>query len=132
MPSLPSRSLLPAVRPLLVMSKVVSFFLFVFLLCAGWVGVSYLKNQGTNRRSLMMPTPVSAQSQNPSSNSLSRLAATAESTPQPSTRLVYSFSTDKLYYHAFKHLQGNRGRTAMSEEAAAARGLKPCSQCFSK
>jgi hypothetical protein len=132
MPSLQVRSPLSGVRPIHLLIKATSFLIVVLLLCAGWVGVSYLKNHSSSRQSLLIPTPVSANSTTPAPNSTIRLAATVEPSSQATTRLVYSSTADKNYYHDFKHLQANRGRSAMSEEAAAVRGLKPCSTCFAK
>lgn len=118
-------------RPLLVLGKCVSFAVIALLLCLGWLGVSYLKNHTANRRALLTPTPVSA---NSTSSPVTRLSAsaTSEAAPAGVRRLVYSCATDRRFYHDSHHVQAKQGRTALSEEAAVSRGLKPCARCFAK
>ena len=134
MTSLQTRSGLPGGRLVVILIRAASFLLLVLVLCAGWLGLSYLKNQGSNRRSLIAPTSVSASATTTKSspNSQPKVAATTEpARSEPSApRWVYTSAVDKSFYHNFKHLQANRARTAMSEEAAAERGLKPCPRCF--
>jgi hypothetical protein len=45
-------------------------------------------------------------------------------------RLVYWCGGDAEYYHTRAHLPSGCGRTALSEEAAARRGLKRCPVCL--
>ncbi len=45
-------------------------------------------------------------------------------------RLVYSCTGDNEFYHASTHLPSRCQRSALSEEAALRRGLKPCRKCM--
>lgn len=131
MPSLQVRRLSLRVRPLVVLSNIVSSLIAVVLLCAVWVGVSYVKNRAANQRSLIAP-PVSASSTAGANSTAVRLSATEKTEPPASTRPVYSCAADKTYYHDSKHLQLNCDRVVSGEDAAASRGLKPCPRCFAK
>jgi hypothetical protein len=47
-------------------------------------------------------------------------------------KLVYSCSTDREFYHTSTHLPNRCERTALSEEAAFERNLKPCKTCMTE
>ncbi|HXG64142.1 MAG TPA: hypothetical protein VNO70_03485 [Blastocatellia bacterium] len=60
-------------------------------------------------------------------------AATPEVKPLTApVRLVYSCAGDNRHYHTAGHLPARGERSALSEEAALQRGLKPCPLCISK
>jgi hypothetical protein len=120
--------------PFLFFGRLISILIFTFILCAGWVVLSYVKNGVVPRKTALSSTVNPPET--PSSSSLpvraNALAATADSqaaAKQP--RLVYSSSEDKVYYHSLKHLSNYLTRVALSEDAAQERGLKPCS-CISE
>lgn len=105
------------------------------VLCAGWVGVCYLKREMDNRHTILKPTQVSSAS--PSSANIGfanvNAVATSEAANQiKEARLVYSCSTDKEHFHTAKHLSLSCARIALSETAARERGLKPCAICISQ
>jgi hypothetical protein len=122
-------------HPLMFISKFISFSVFAVLLCAGWVGVCYLKKELDNRHTILKPTQVSAASSSPSNDNFASVntAVTPETAKQSKeARLVYSCSTDRVHYHTSKHLSTYCVRIALSESAATERGLKPCSICISE
>lgn len=126
MASLHARSPLRSAHPLFFVNKIVSLTAFVILLGAGWVALSYLKKDLFDGwQSGSFQTAAAAHSSNAEQSSVSDIKSLA-----PATRLVYSCAADKDYYHASTHLPTRCERTAMSEEAAIVRGLKPCKHCF--
>ena len=127
MASLQVRSPLRSAHPLFL-NKIVSLTAFLVLLCLGWVALSYLKSDLVDRaRPAATETAIASKSaavpvKESASAELRPIAAAA--------RLVYSCVDDKEYYHASTHLSARCDRTALSEEAATARGLKRCKACF--
>ena len=128
MASLQARSPLRSAHPLFFLNKVVSLTAFLFLLCVGWVVVSFLKSDTFDRWRSGSPDAASA-----SKSATVRVAdpgsPDAKALTSPA-RLVYSCADDKDYYHASSHLPARCERTALSEEAAGQRGLKRCAICF--
>jgi hypothetical protein len=123
---LQARSPLRSAHPLLFVNKIVSLTAFIFLLGAGWVALSYLKTDVFDRWQ-------SRSSEN--SQEVRTAAAGQAAVPEvkplvPDTRLVYSCTSDKDYYHASSHLPAGCERTVLSEEAAIGRSLKRCKTCF--
>jgi hypothetical protein len=135
MPSLQARTPMHGFHPLMFISKFISFSMLAVLLCAGWVGVCYLKKELNNRHTTGKATQVSSVSPSPSKVSFAEvntLATTETAKQNNASKLVYSCSTDKEHYHTSKHLSSNCARIALSESAAMERGLKPCSICISE
>jgi hypothetical protein len=135
MPSPQARTPMQGFPLLRFVSKFVSFSLIALLLCAGWVGVCYLKNsrefhnQPSKSNSL---SNASSKAPSPVSLNLNQVAATQVEQGKREAKLVYSCPTDKEHYHFAKHLSAHCARIALSESAALQRGLKPCSACFSE
>ncbi len=135
MPSLQARTPMHGFHPLMFIRKFISFSMLAFLLCAGWVGVCYLKKELDYRHTIIKPTQVSSVSSSPSNISFANTnaVATTETAKQnKESKLVFSCSTDKAHFHTSKHLSSNCARIALSESAAMERGLKPCSICISE
>jgi hypothetical protein len=127
--SLQARSSLRSAHPLFYLNKLVTLTAFIFLLGAGWIAVSYLKNEivARNRATSEGKTPAS----------LNPTTARTDAAVTPETRrlsvpvrLVYACSVDKEHYHLASHLPERSDRIALSEEAALRRGLKRCHVCF--
>lgn len=121
MASLQARSSLRSAHPLLFINKLISLTAFIVLLGAGWVAVSYLKNEVIGTTESKAPSPL---------NNSAVQVDNAASTETKTVRLVYSCSEDPEYYHASTHLPARCERTALSEEAALHRGLKHCRICL--
>jgi hypothetical protein len=101
----------------------VSLVLFALLLCVGWIALSYLKSRVGAR--------VSSHTQRIQAEPILRNASVApEETPAAPPVLVYQNSGDNTYYHTSAHLASPKPRTAMSEQTARKRGLKPCPICM--
>jgi len=98
----------------------------MFLLCAGWVALSYIKSDVYDR----WESGASQQSSTLKSSSAEQAAVPDIKSLAPAARLVYSCASDKDYYHASTHLPTRCERTVLSEEAAIGRGLKRCKRCF--
>src|SRR5437868_8349467 len=98
------------------------------LLAAGWVAVNYLKNEVLTRWRSSGDTVAPASANNAAVQS--NEATTEPKTARLPVRLVYSCAGDKQFYHNSTHLPAKSDRTAMSEEAALARGLKRCHICL--
>lgn len=129
MASLQARSSLRSAHPLLFINKLISLTAFIILLGAGWVAVSYLKNEITTR---WQGTAENKATTTLNNSAVQIDAAASSETKAVSTpvRLVYSCSEDHDYYHASTHLPSRCERTALSEEAALRRGLKHCRVCL--
>jgi len=126
--SLQARSSLRSAHPLIVVNKLISLTAFMILLAAGWVAVNYLKNEVLMRwRSPGETAPPAAAS---AAIGQSSEAATDAKTARLPIRMVYSCVGDKQFYHNSTHLPAKCDRTAMSEEAARARGLNRCHLCL--
>ncbi len=120
---------LKRMHPFLFFGRLISIVVFTFILCAGWVVLSYVKNGVVPKKSATYPAvnqpPTTSNSKTPvTANALATAPDTQPVSKQP--RLVYSSSVDKEYYHALKHLSNQLTRVALSEDAAKERGLKPC------
>lgn len=120
-------------QPLLFAGRFVSFLLFGFLLCAGWIALSYCKNNlFFADRNLITPATTQSSTTNLPSRTVSSQAATENKPSDSSLRLIYLLPSDKRYFHSLKHLPTNMERVALSENAAIERGLKPCPVCFTQ
>jgi hypothetical protein len=114
----PSRS-----RLLELISRTLSLVAFVMLLGAGWVLLSYLKSglpTGASKSAgVDLPRQVVAA---PTAVEVSQVVA--------APLLVYAVTGDTTYYHSSGHLPSQRRRSALTEQAAQKRGLKPCPICL--
>ena len=128
MASLQARSPLRSAHLLLFLNKLVSFAALVVLLAVGWMAVSYLRAELVSRERVPPGNALSTSSK----PAVEKSEATAvEVKPATTTlRLVYSCEADAEHYHTQAHLPSNCARTALSEEAAARRGLKRCLVCL--
>ena len=127
MASLQARSSLRSAHPLIVVNKLISLIAFIVLLTAGWVAVNYLKNEVLMRwRTPGESTASAANVALPTSDA----TATDAKAARPPVRMVYACAGDKQFYHNSTHLAAKCDRSAMSEEAALARGLKRCHLCL--
>lgn len=131
MPSLQARGPLRSTHPLLLLTKLVYLIVFVFLLAAGWVGLSYLKSDRASRSTagtqLEKPAPASTMAV----TAIGIQKASADATPLTiPVHLVYSCKADKDHYHTSAHLPSKCERSALSEQSALQRGLKPCPVCL--
>ena len=126
MASLQARSSLRSAHPLIVVNKLISLTAFIVLLAAGWVAVNYLKNEVLMRWRSPSDSTVSASAATLPANDA---AANSKAARAP-VRMVYSCVDDKQFYHNSTHLPAKCDRSAMSEEAARARGLKRCNLCL--
>ena len=131
MPSLQAQSTLRSTQPLLLLTKLVYLIVFIFLLAAGWVGVSYLKSDRASRSAggsqLEKATPASTMAV----TAIGIQKASADATPLTApVHLVYSCRADKDHYHTSAHLPSKCERSALSEQSALQRGLKPCPVCM--
>jgi len=131
-PSLQSGSHLRSTPTLLLLTKVVSLIVFTFLLAAGWVGLSYLKSDMATRsaRAEQLEKPP-----RPASTAVTVTPVDKKASPEvmalaTPVRLVYSCKADKEHYHTSTHLSNKCERSALSEQSALQRGLKPCSVCM--
>ena len=131
MPSLQAQSTLRSTQPLLLLTKLVYLIVFVFLLAAGWVGVSYLKSDRASRSAGGSQLEKSAPATTMAVTAIGVQKASADATPLTvPVHLVYSCKADKEHYHTSAHLPSKCERTALSEQSALQRGLKPCSICM--
>jgi hypothetical protein len=105
-----------------------SVAVLITLLSAGWVALSFLRSE-LGRRPSLSGTELKARDDLSVSNSGAEAAANNVSTGKASI-LVYSALGDSDFYHSSSHLPAKAERTALSEEAARSRGLKPCPVCF--
>jgi hypothetical protein len=96
------------------------------LLSAGWVALSFLRSELGRRSS---GTEVKAREELSISASSAEPAVEGVSAGKTSI-LVYSASGDGDFYHSSSHLPARSERTALSEDAARTRGLKPCPICL--
>ena len=130
MASLQARSPLRSAQPLIFLNKIVSLILFIILFGAGWVVLSYVKtgmvasdNTGqTSSPAIMDAAANSAQINHSDSPEINRLSMPV--------RLVYSCAGENESYHTSAHLPSKCEQSALSEEAALRRGLKPCRVCM--
>lgn len=126
MAGLQARSPLRSAHPLFFVNKIVSLTAFIVLLGAGWVAVSYLKNDMFDR----WQNSASQNAAAAKGSNVEQAAIPEVKSLMPNARLVYSCAAEKDYYHAATHLPTRCERTVLSEEAAIVRGLKRCKQCF--
>jgi hypothetical protein len=96
------------------------------------VAVCYLKNEVSNRRPAgadQQPS-VTGVGANDSSGRVSQSESVEVKRLAKPVKLVYSCASDHTNYHTSVHLPANCDRSALSEDAAFQRGLKPCSICM--
>ena len=131
MPSLQSGSHLRSTTPLLLLTKVVSLIVFTFLLAAGWVGLSYLKSDMASRsaRAAQLEKPAKPASTAVTATPIDKNASPEVMALPTPVRLVYSCKADREFYHTSTHVSKCE-RSALSEQSALQRGLKPCSVCM--
>ena len=127
MASLRARSPLRSAHLLLFLNKLVSLTALMVLLAAGWMAVSYLRAEMAGQPHGRPAANELSSSPKPASLEKSEQGG-AESNPP--LRLVYWCGGEAEYYHTQSHLPSNCGRTGLSEEAAARRGLKRCLVCL--
>ena len=132
MASVQARRTLRRSHPLLLLTRLVSLIVFLFMLAAGWVALSYLKHDLSTRSAakdrLDQAPPASPHLTAPTAIDEAALADVARlSAP---VHLVYSCKSDKEHYHTSAHLPGRCEATALSEQSALQRGLKPCKICM--
>jgi hypothetical protein len=97
----------------------VSLVLFTLLLCVGWIALSYLKSRPSIHAQRAAAEPI-----------LRNASVAPDETPAaPLPVLVYQVAGDNTYYHTSAHM-ASKLRTAISEQAASKRGLKPCPICM--
>ena len=126
MASLHARSPLRSAHLLLFLNKLVSLTALLVLLAAGWMAFSYLRAEMAGQRH--GPPAATEPSSSPRPASLEKSEGGAESNPP--LRLVYWCGGEAEFYHTQAHLPSNCGRTGLSEEAAARRGLRRCRACL--
>jgi hypothetical protein len=131
--SLQARSPLRSAHLLLFLNKLVSLIALIVLLAGGWMAASFLRAELADRRIAAPGDNALSTSSKPAipaivgeseSNASARKAKTAP------LRLVYWCGSDAEHYHTQAHLPKSCSRTALSEEAAARRGLKRCLVCL--
>ncbi len=132
MASLRAKGPLRSDHPLFLVNKLISLSAFALLLCAGWIAMCYLKAELAGRHGAS-PSNVGA----PALSSAPASRAAVNDSPQVKQlttpiRLVYSCAGDREYYHSSTHLPPRCERTALGEEAALQRGLRPCRVCLSE
>lgn len=127
MESLRARSPLRSAHPLFSLNKLASLTAFLLLLAAGWVAISYIRNELSARPQGSKATPSTVKAA-----ALRNAETDAAKVNQLSSpvRMVYSCSGDGEYYHTATHLPQQCERTALSEDAAVQRGLKHCNVCI--
>ena len=106
------------------LNRFLSLMTFVVIFATGWVAVSYLKSQiaGDNQstgQTALAAVPLASPEQG---------AVSGQSKSQPT--LVYASAGDTIHFHVSTHVPTNKERTALSEETARSRGLKPCPVCI--
>ena len=128
MASFQARSSLRSTHLLPFINKLISLSAFTLVLCAGWVALSYLRTEWSHRSNPHA-------SEKPAAALADSNVQTREALPVETRRLaapvklVYSFAGDREFYHVSTHLPPRVERSAISEETALRRGLKPCSVC---
>jgi hypothetical protein len=131
-PSLHARGSLRSPQSLLFVNKIISLLVFICLLGLGWVGLSYLRNDLVSRSSI-------ASSDELQSTPTTKAAAVVKNEDRTSpeavplahrVRLVYSCKGGDRQYHTASHLPRGCERSALAEQAAFRRGLKPCGVCI--
>ena len=129
MASLQARSALRSAHLLLFLNKLVSFAGLIVLLAAGWMAVSYLRAGFVNREPVTHSDNAVSTLSRPAIEKSDASAVEVKPVAAP-LRLVYSCEADANHYHTQSHLPSNCARTALTEEAAARRGLKRCLVCL--
>jgi len=126
--SLEARSQLRSAHPLFFVNRLVSRIALIVLIVLGWVVVSFLKSDSFDR---WRSGSLDAMPGSKSAPALVQESSSTDVKPMITpVRLVYSWASDKNYYHVSSHLPVRCERTAMSEEAAGKKGLKRCRVCF--
>ncbi len=120
-------------QPLMFAGRLLSFLLFGMLICAGWIGLSYCKNNlFFTERNLITPAPNQLSSTTTATRKADNQTTTSGKATEATAPLIYIQPTDKQRFHTAKHLSANRERIAISKEAAIERGLKPCPICLTQ
>lgn len=132
MASLQARSSLRSAHPLFLINKLISLAAFMVLLGAGWIAVCYLKNEFANRRpaGADQQSAMATVSANETASRVGQTDSVEVKRLAKPVKLVYSCSSDRVFYHASSHLPARCDRSALSEDAAFERGLKACSVCM--
>jgi hypothetical protein len=132
MASLHARSSLRSTPLLLLVNKLASLSLFLVLLAAGWMAVSYLRAERSARWINSLDTQKGAVAPT-TTPTIVRLASADQGDVRPQAvqvKLMYSCPSDRDFYHASaQHLPSRCERTALTEDAAVQRGLKACPKC---
>jgi hypothetical protein len=110
------------------MHKFLSPLGLLLVLCAGWVGLSYIRTELRGHPETTQGAAVSSPLQ-PVSRPVTTQSIQQRRLSAP-IKLVYSCPRDNEFFHVSTHVPPRCERTAMSEEAALHRGLKPCPICF--
>jgi hypothetical protein len=126
--SLQARSPLRSTHLLLLLNKFLSLTAFTLVLCAGWVALSYLRTEWSHRPKVNANEKSAAAPAEANMQTRALIPVEARRLSAP-VRLVYSCAGDREFYHVSTHLPPRASRSAISEEAALRRGLKPCSIC---
>lgn len=116
-------------NPSSLLNKLFSLLTFLAIFCIGWVALSYLRLElgGLDRpenQAVAIGSALTAPRQ------AEPVANPAPAKAEPT--LVYSTASDTVNFHTATHVPSNLARTALSEDAARARGLKPCAICMRK
>jgi hypothetical protein len=129
--SLQARSALRSTHPLLIFYKLISVVASVLLLAAGWLTLCFLKAELAKRDSGRQSGAAGAAQAGavPSIRVSEAQPARTKRLSRP-VKLVYSCADDQGFFHTSKHLPAQCDRSAMSEEAAIERNLKPCGVCI--
>jgi hypothetical protein len=131
--SLQARSALRSTHPLLVFYKLISIAASILLLVAGWVALCFIKDQFTGRETppqqQRAAAPLTRTGSAAGPNDAGQAQVKRLSKP---VKLVYSCATDHEFYHTSTHIPRQCERTALSEEAASERNLKPCKTCMTE
>ncbi len=133
MAGLQARSPLRSTHPLLIINKLVSLTAFTVLLVAGWVAVCYLKAEMTgtaDNQAAEKPSVITTADAATTAVQVKKLEGPEVKRLSAPVRLVYSCAGDGEFYHNSTHLPSSCDRSALSEEAAIRRGLKPCKICM--
>ena len=130
MAGIQANSPLRSSHPLILFNKLLSLAAFIVLFAAGWMVLSYLKTGMAGSPSDQQPAqPVTAESAGSAVQVRQSDSPQVERLSAP-VKLVYSCSGESENYHTSNHLPSACERSALSEDAALTRGLKPCRICM--
>ena len=112
----------------IALNRLFSLLTFLVIFSTGWIALSYVKSEldggerSFNQTGVEELTRGSIQSE--------KVISAAEAKPE--SPLVYSTAGDSTHFHTATHLPSKLERTALTEETARARGLKPCPVCMTR